>query len=239
MSEREVKDLNLNLDDRRLRLTLELARELIGTPRHLSQHPGGFVLTQDRLDDLVPIEPAAMENRQVIEWDKDDIDTLKFMKVDVLGLGMLGCMRRAFDLLREHKGIDLDLATIPPEDPQTYAMIRQADTVGVFQIESRAQMAMLPRHEAEDLLRPRDRGRDRPARADPGRHGAPLPAPARGKGAGHLPDAGARAGARQDARRAALPGAGDAGGDRVRRASRRPKPISCGAPWRRSSSPAA
>ena len=81
-----------------------MPRELIGAPRHLSQHPGGFVLTQDRLDDLVPIEPAAMENRQVIEWDKNDIDTLKFMKVDVLGLGMLGCMRRAFDLLREHKG---------------------------------------------------------------------------------------------------------------------------------------
>ena len=141
----EVKDLNLNLDDPRLRLTLELARELIGAPRHLSQHPGGFVLTQDRLDDLVPIEPAAMENRQVIEWDKNDIDILKFMKVDVLGLGMLGCMRRAFDLLREHKGIDHDLASIPAEDPKTYDMIRKADTVGVFQIESRAQMAMLPR----------------------------------------------------------------------------------------------
>ncbi|QFU16576.1 error-prone DNA polymerase [Microvirga thermotolerans] len=145
VSEKEAKDLNLNLNDRRLRLTLDLARDLIGAPRHLSQHPGGFVLTQDRLDDLVPIEPAAMENRQVIEWDKDDIDTLKFMKVDVLGLGMLGCMRRTFDLLREHKRIDLSLASIPPKDPETYAMIRRADTVGVFQIESRAQMAMLPR----------------------------------------------------------------------------------------------
>jgi hypothetical protein len=112
---------------------------LIGTPRHLSQHPGGFVLTQDRLDELVPIEPAAMENRQVIEWDKDDIDVLKFMKVDVLGLGMLGCMRRCFDLLAEHKGMSLDLATIPAEDEATYAMIQKADTVGVFQIESRAQ----------------------------------------------------------------------------------------------------
>ncbi len=145
VSEREVNDLNLNLDDPRLRLTLELARALIGTPRHLSQHPGGFVLTQDRLDDLVPIEPAAMDNRQVIEWDKNDIETLKFMKVDVLGLGMLGCMRRAFDLLRHHKGLDHGLASIPREDPRTYAMIRKADTVGVFQIESRAQMAMLPR----------------------------------------------------------------------------------------------
>jgi error-prone DNA polymerase len=145
VSESEVKELNLNLEDPRLRLTLELARDLIGAPRHLSQHPGGFVLTQDRLDDLVPIEPAAMENRQVIEWDKNDIEILKFMKVDVLGLGMLGCMRRSFELLREHKGISHDLASIPAEDPATYAMIRQADTVGVFQIESRAQMAMLPR----------------------------------------------------------------------------------------------
>ncbi|SCZ12341.1 error-prone DNA polymerase [Microvirga guangxiensis] len=142
---KEAKELNLNLDDPRLRMTLELASELVGAPRHLSQHPGGFVLTQERLDDLVPIEPAAMENRQVIEWDKNDIDTLKFMKVDVLGLGMLGCMRRAFDLLREHKGESYDIATIPGEDKATYAMIRKADTVGTFQIESRAQMAMLPR----------------------------------------------------------------------------------------------
>ena len=137
--------LNMNLNDRRLRMTLDLARALIGFPRHLSQHPGGFVLTQDRLDELVPIEPAAMQLRQVIEWDKDDIDTLRFMKVDVLGLGMLGCMRRAFDLLAEHRGERLSLATIPQEDPATYEMIRRADTLGVFQIESRAQMAMLPR----------------------------------------------------------------------------------------------
>jgi error-prone DNA polymerase len=142
---KHAAELNLNLADRRLRLTLELARQLMGAPRHLSQHPGGFVLTQDRLDELVPIEPAAMEDRQVIEWDKDDIEILKFMKVDVLALGMLSCMRRGFDLLREHKGIDLELATVPAEDPRTYAMIRKADTLGVFQIESRAQMAMLPR----------------------------------------------------------------------------------------------
>ena len=145
VSEAEAQELNLNPDDRRLKLTLQLARQLIGTPRHLSQHPGGFVLTQDRLDELVPIEPARMRDRQVIEWDKDDIDALGWMKVDVLGLGMLGCMRRAFDLLAAHKGEPLDLASIPPEDPATYEMIQRADTVGVFQIESRAQMAMLPR----------------------------------------------------------------------------------------------
>jgi error-prone DNA polymerase len=141
----QVAELNLNLRDRRLRLTLDLARQLMGAPRHLSQHPGGFVLTHDRLDDLVPIEPAAMVDRQVIEWDKDDIDILKFMKVDVLALGMLTCMKRAFNFLAEHKGIALDLATIPAEDPRTYAMIRKADTLGTFQIESRAQMSMLPR----------------------------------------------------------------------------------------------
>ena len=145
VEEDHAAELNLNLEDRRLRLTLELARALIGTPRQLGQHPGGFVLTQDRLDELVPIEPARMEDRAVIEWDKDDIDALKFMKVDVLGLGMLGCMRRAFALLAEAKDIELDLATIPAEDPRTYAMIRKADTLGTFQIESRAQMAMLPR----------------------------------------------------------------------------------------------
>ena len=145
IDEDSAAQLNLNLADRRLRLALELAQALIGFPRHLSQHPGGFVLTRDRLDDLVPIEPAAMADRQVIEWDKDDIDILRWMKVDVLGLGMLGCMRRAFDLLAEHRGERIGLADVPPEDPETYAMIGRADTVGVFQIESRAQMAMLPR----------------------------------------------------------------------------------------------
>ena len=136
--------LNLNTGDRRLRLTLDLARDLIGFPRHLGQHPGGFVLTRDNLPDLVPIEPASMKDRQIIEWDKDDIDALRFMKVDVLGLGMLGCMRRAFGLLDE-QGTHLTLSDIPAEDPATYAMIRRADTLGTFQIESRAQMAMLPR----------------------------------------------------------------------------------------------
>ena len=145
VEDKHVEELNLDLSDPRLRMALDLARQLMGTPRHLSQHPGGFVLTHDRLDDLVPIEPAAMVDRQVIEWDKDDIDALRFMKVDVLALGMLTCMKKAFDFLAEHKGISLDLATIPAEDPRTYAMIRKADTLGTFQIESRAQMSMLPR----------------------------------------------------------------------------------------------
>ena len=145
ISDEQIASLNLNAEDHRLKLTLLLARQLIGTPRHLSQHPGGFVLTQDRLDDLVPIEPARMEDRQIIEWDKDDIDALKFMKVDVLGLGMLGCMNRAFNLLEQDKGIKVTMADLQEDDPAVYAMIQKADTLGVFQIESRAQMSMLPR----------------------------------------------------------------------------------------------
>ncbi|WP_313199408.1 error-prone DNA polymerase [Rhizobium sp.] len=143
--DRNIRELNLNPEDRRLALTLKLAQQLMGAPRHLGQHPGGFVLTHDRLDDLVPIEPARMKDRQIIEWDKDDVEALKFMKVDVLALGMLTCMAKAFELIREHKDEPIDLATIPQEDPATYAMIRRADTLGTFQIESRAQMAMLPR----------------------------------------------------------------------------------------------
>ncbi|KIV64828.1 DNA polymerase III alpha subunit [Rhizobium sp. UR51a] len=145
VSDRNVRELNLNPEDRRLVLTLKLAQQLMGAPRHLGQHPGGFVLTHDRLDDLVPIEPASMKDRQIIEWDKDDVEALKFMKVDVLALGMLTCMQKAFDLINDHKDDDLDLATIKQEDAATYAMIRKADTLGTFQIESRAQMAMLPR----------------------------------------------------------------------------------------------
>jgi len=137
-------ELGLNINDRRLKLAFEIHLLLLDVPRQLSQHPGGFVLTNDRLDELVPIEPARMAGRQVIEWDKDDIDVLKFMKMDCLALGMMSCLKRGFDLLAEHKGIHMDLSCIPPEDPKTYAMIRRADTIGTFQIESRAQMAMLP-----------------------------------------------------------------------------------------------
>ena len=149
VGEARARELGLDPNDWRLRLCLELSKELIGFPRHLSQHPGGFVITRDRLDDLVPIENATMENRTVIEWDKDDIETLRMMKVDVLGLGMLGCLRRAFDLLRTHKGIDTTIAKIPTDDAEVYEMLCQADSIGVFQVESRAQMSMLPR------LRPR------------------------------------------------------------------------------------
>ena len=131
--------------DRRLALTLELARELYGFPRHLSQHTGGFVISRGPLCEIVPIENAAMEDRTVIEWNKDDLEVLGLIKVDVLGLGMLTCIRKAFALLEEHSGVSHTLENVPREDPATYAMIQRGDTVGVFQIESRAQMAMLPR----------------------------------------------------------------------------------------------
>ena len=147
VDDRHADTLNLDRNDPRLALTLELARQLVDTPRHLSQHPGVFVLTRDRLHDLIPVEPAAMIDRHVVEWEKLDIEELGFMKVDILGLGMLGCMRRAFDLLAAHKRIHLTLAAplMQGEDAPTFEMIRQADTLGVFQIESRAQMSMLPR----------------------------------------------------------------------------------------------
>lgn len=121
------------------------ANEILGFPRHLSQHVGGFVLTRDRLDTIVPIGPAAMDDRYFIEWDKDDIDRLGIMKVDVLALGILTCIRKAFDLMRQHENKDYDLATVPREDPVVYDMLGKADAIGVFQVESRAQMNMLPR----------------------------------------------------------------------------------------------
>ncbi len=128
-----------------IRRLLERARELLGFPRHLSQHVGGFVIARGPLSSLVPIENAAMPERTVIQWDKNDLDALGLLKVDCLALGMLSVIHRAFDLVEQVRGQRLTMASVPPEDPAVYAMIRKADTVGVFQIESRAQMAMLPR----------------------------------------------------------------------------------------------
>ncbi len=130
---------------RTLRQLLALSRELQDFPQHLSQHVGGFVISHHPLHELVPVENAAMPDRTVIQWDKDDLDTLGLLKVDCLALGMLTCLHRAFDFLRQHRGVHLAPADVPAEDAATYAMIQRADTLGVFQIESRAQMAMLPR----------------------------------------------------------------------------------------------
>ncbi len=141
----QVRELGFDPNDYRLWLALRLAKELVGFPRHLSQHPGGFVMTKRPLCELVPIANGAMEDRTMIEWDKDDIDALGILKVDVLGLGMLTCIRKAFDLIAAHHGRRLTLANVPQEDPEVYDMLCLADSVGVFQVESRAQMTMLPR----------------------------------------------------------------------------------------------
>ncbi len=143
--EERAKAVGLDLKDPRLRQTLELTQQIIGFPRHLSQHVGGFVITKGRLDELCPIENAAMDDRTVIEWDKDDIEALGMLKIDVLALGMLTCIRKCFDLLAMWKGERYTLATLPQEDPRVYDMLCEADTIGVFQVESRAQMNFLPR----------------------------------------------------------------------------------------------
>ncbi len=130
---------------------IAMTKRLLGFPRHLSQHVGGFVLTQDRLDELVPIGNAAMPDRTFIEWDKDDIDALRLMKVDVLALGMLTCIRKAFDLMRAHGLEDLKLDTVPDDDPEVYRMLQEGRSIGVFQVESRAQINMLPRLKPENF----------------------------------------------------------------------------------------
>ncbi|MDA5557940.1 error-prone DNA polymerase [Shimia sp. MMG029] len=145
-----MRELGLDPEDRRLMQTIQLIAEVIGFPRHLSQHVGGFVITRGRLDELAPIENAAMDDRTVIEWDKDDIDALGILKVDVLSLGMLTCIRKSFALLQSHEQIDHSIASIPQGDTPTYDMLCRADAVGVFQVESRAQMNFLPR------MRPRE-----------------------------------------------------------------------------------
>jgi error-prone DNA polymerase len=141
----ELAGLGLDASDRRLALCLELSRQLIGFPRHLSQHPGGFLIARGRLDELAPIENASMKDRTIVSWDKDDIEALGMLKVDVLALGMLTCLAKGFELLRKHYRLDLTPATVPAEDAGVYEMLSRADSIGVFQVESRAQQTMLPR----------------------------------------------------------------------------------------------
>ena len=149
LNDMQVRQAGLDPGNSMVGLAVELATELIEFPRHLSQHVGGYVLTQDRLDTYVPIGNAAMDDRTFIEWDKDDVDALNMMKVDVLALGMLTCIRKCFDLIADHKGMRYELATIPQDEKPVYDMLCRGESLGVFQVESRAQMNMLPR------LRPR------------------------------------------------------------------------------------
>jgi DNA-directed DNA polymerase III PolC len=145
VSKDAVTRTGLDPQSRRMRQILALAQEINGFPRHLSQHVGGFVITRRRLDEVMPIGNAAMDDRTFVEWDKDDLDALGILKVDVLGLGMLSCVRKTLDLVEKHYGERHTLATIPAEDPAVYRMLCRADSLGVFQVESRAQMTMLPR----------------------------------------------------------------------------------------------
>jgi error-prone DNA polymerase len=193
-----------------------LAGELQGFPRHLSQHVGGFVIARDLLERMVPVENAAMDERTVIQWDKDDLDALGLLKVDCLALGMLSAIQRALAMVSQRRGRKIRMQDIPAEDPEVYAMCQRADTIGVFQIESRAQQSMLPRLKPACFYDLVVESRDRAPGPDSGRHGASVPQAAAGFGARHLSQRRGEGGARTHAGRAHFPGAGDAVGDRRR-----------------------
>src|SRR6185503_377050 len=141
----QLRNGGVDADAPRIRLLVPIVRQMMGLPRHLGQHTGGMVIAAGRLDEVVPLEPASMPGRNVIQWDKEDCTDLGLIKVDLLGLGMRAALEEAIPLVRTHEGVELDLAHLPPDDPDVYAMLQRADTIGVFQVESRAQMATLPR----------------------------------------------------------------------------------------------
>ena len=193
LEDARANDAGLDLSDPHLRRTMKLAEQLIGMPRHLSQHVGGFILTERLLTETVPIGNGAMEDRTFIEWDKDDIEELGILKIDVLALGMLTCIRKCFDLIDLHEGERWELATVPREVPQVYDMLCR----GRFARRVPGRKPGADEHAAAPaaalLLRPSHRGRDRPARADPGRHGASIPQTPGAKGTCDLPLSGSRA----------------------------------------------
>ena len=183
LPDEQIRQAGLDPANPAIRQAVDLANELIGFPRHLSQHVGGFVLTQRPLDETVPIGNAAMADRTFIEWDKDDIDALGLMKVDVLALGMLSCIRRGLDFLQQplrHRDFPT-VADIPQDDAAVYDMLSKADFGRRLPGREPGADVDAAAAEAEGVLRPRDRGRDRAPGADPGRHGASLPAPAQGR----------------------------------------------------------
>ncbi len=215
-------------------MALKLADELSGFPRHLTQHSGGFVITRDRLDEVAPILNAAMEDRTTIEWDKDDLDALGILKIDVLALGMLTALRKGLDLLDRHYGQRLTVGSVAAggglrlsDDPARRHDRRVPDREPRADVDAAAA-------EAGEILRSRHRGRDRAAGAHPGRHGASLSAPPPGARGRRLSLRGTGGGARQDAGRAAVSGTGDEDRDRRRRLLRRARPTGCAARWRRS-----
>ena len=161
----EIAAAGFDPEELRVRHFLRLFLQIQNLPRHLGQHSGGMVIAAGRLDEVVPLEPASMPGRVVVQWDKDDCADLGIIKVDLLGLGMLAALEEAIPMIRTHEKVEVDLAHLPPDDPKVYRMLNEADTVGLFQVESRAQMASLPRNAPKMLLRPRRAGRDHPARA--------------------------------------------------------------------------
>ena len=207
----------LDPDSRRVKQIAALAREIVGFPRHLSQHVGGFVITRSRLDEVMPIGNGAMPDRTFVEWDKDDLDALGILKIDVLGLGMLSCLRKALDLVDSHYGERLTLATIPAEEDAVYRMLWRADSLGVFQVESRAQMTMLPRLKPKnfyDLVIEVAIVRPGPIQGDMVH---PYLRRRQGLETVSYPQRRTQGGAAQDAGRAAVPGAGDEDRHRRRR----------------------
>ena len=209
-------------DSTRWKALVRLVREAWGLPRHASQHSGGMVLATRPLNELCPIVPAAMEGRQIVMWDKDSCADAGFLKIDLLGLGMLSAVERCVDEVARTRNERLDLSRIRLDDPEVYDAIRNAETTGVFQIESRAQMQMLPRITAGEPGRSDGAGGAGAPGPDPGRRGPPLPrpqgAPSRGSGLRHpLRASGARADPLRHAGGDRLPGPGDPGGDGARR----------------------
>ena len=234
-----VREAGLDPTDPRLMLALELSATLCGFPRHLSQHVGGFVLTEGRLDELVPIQNAAMEDRTVIEWDKDDLDALKIYKVDVLGARHADLPAQELRPDREALRRAADASTWTDEDPKVYDMLCKADSVGVFQVESRAQMSMLPR------LKPRkyydlvvEVAIVRPGPIQGGMVHPYLKNRAGPRARSSIPSRKLENILEANPGRAAVPGTGDADRHRCRGLQARPRPTSCAAPWRRSGGPA-
>ena len=200
---------------------IDLATQIRNLPRHMGIHSGGMVICDRPIADVCPVEWARMENRSVLQWDKDDCAAIGLVKFDLLGLGMLSALHYAKDLVAEHKGIEVDLARLDLSEPAVYEMLSRADSVGVFQVESRAQMATLPRLRAAGVLRPGGGGCADPSRAHPGRVGAPLhPAAQRHRPGGLRPPLDGT-GIAEDAGSAAVSGTADAARGRLRRLLRR------------------
>ena len=223
-------DPRLPARPRSRRSPLALAAEVIDFPRHLGIHSGGMVMADRPLVEFCPVEWARMEGRSVLQWDKDDCAAAGLVKFDLLGLGMLTMLHLAVDMIRTYNGVDIDIATIPQE-PEVYDLLCAADTVGVFQVESRAQMATLPRLRPRTLLRPRRRSCADPSRPDPRRVGASVLAPAQRRGRSHVHPSAHRAVPAQDARRPAVPGTAHAARGRLcglHRGRSRPAPPSDG-----------